>query len=110
MANIAWFRSRGAFRSDNEKISQTIRDAVGLSKALGKRYLWVDAVCIEKDNIDDRQTSINCMDWIFNNALLTICATVGYDANAGLPGCSTNAERCHRQPFALVDDMILGSV
>jgi hypothetical protein len=42
---------------DKGVIPQTILDAITVTKALGLRFLWVDAICIIQDNADDWQKS-----------------------------------------------------
>ncbi|KAF0320218.1 hypothetical protein GQ607_012480 [Colletotrichum asianum] len=36
-------------RLDLHELPKTIRDAVRVTRALGIRYLWVDALCIEQN-------------------------------------------------------------
>ena len=71
---------------DNEAIPLTIRDAIQLVRDLGERYLWVDSLCICQDNIENKMNQITNMGNIYSQALLTIIAASGNDANAGLPG------------------------
>jgi hypothetical protein len=53
---------------------------------LEQRYLWVDSVCIISDDAEDKTTQIPQMASIYGQALLTIVAAAGEDANHGLSG------------------------
>jgi hypothetical protein len=75
-----------AFADDKHAIPNTNRDAISVTKALGQRYLWVDALCIMQDNKADKAALIGQMDKIYSNALLTIIAAGGDNVNTGLPG------------------------
>lgn len=73
------------FREVNiETLPATIRDATHLLRALGQRYLWVDAYCIDQDDPTDKAELVSKMDRIYQNAVFTIVAADGHDANAGL--------------------------
>ena len=52
----------------------TIQDAVIVTRKLGLRYLWVDALCIFQDSTSDKDVEIAKMDQIYQNARLTISA------------------------------------
>jgi len=71
----------------------TIEDAMILVKALGERYIWVDALCIVQDDPDTKNRDIQNMDVIYSKAVATIIALYGTDANAGLPGVRPGTRR-----------------
>ena len=52
----------------------TIQDAIIVTRKLGLRYLWVDALCIFQDSTSDKDAEIAKMDQIYQNARLTISA------------------------------------
>lgn len=56
-----------------------------LVKCLGEKCLWVDSLCIIKDDTD-MSIPINQMDRIYGTAILTIVAATGEDVCAGLRG------------------------
>lgn len=68
------------------EISTTVKDAIQAVKELGEQYLWTDAICIVQDDAADKLRLIKDMDTIYAGAYLTIVATEGKHANAGLPG------------------------
>lgn len=67
-----------------EKLPRTIRDAVTVTRSLGIRYLWVDALCIIQDSQSDWRAEAPKMMNVYRNAYLTIAATVGDNADSGL--------------------------
>ncbi|KAJ4212833.1 hypothetical protein NW759_011474 [Fusarium solani] len=88
-----------------EELSKTILDAIDVTRAMGQRYLFVDAICIIQHNQGEDAT-----DWLaeaplmgryYQNALCTIAAAAAYDSNDGFlterPG-----ELYHVSPVLLV--------
>lgn len=72
-------------------LPQTIQDAVRVTRALGIRYLWVDALCIIQDSFEDWNTEAAKMCAVYQNAFLTISALHASGSNEGflsknLPG------------------------
>ncbi|KAF2796295.1 HET-domain-containing protein [Melanomma pulvis-pyrius CBS 109.77] len=57
-----------------DKLPQTIRDAITVTRSLAIRFLWVDALCILQDNNDDMSIQIGQMGSIYKNAKVTIAA------------------------------------
>ncbi|KAJ4002780.1 hypothetical protein NW752_009434 [Fusarium irregulare] len=74
-----------------DALPKTVRDAVLLTRRLGIRYLWVDALCIlQSEGCDDTE---HIKDWsyeaerfghYYQNALLTISATGAMSSHEGL--------------------------
>ena len=74
---------------------QTIEDAISVVRSLQKRYLWVDRYCIWE--LEDKHLQIQNMDEIYKNALTTIVAADGNNAESGLSGVSR--PRYHQSSF-----------
>jgi hypothetical protein len=89
LANFQEFCTPGGLSKITENIPRTISDAIKLVDLLGERYLWVDALCIIQDDSISKQSMIERMHVIYQNALLTVFAATGSDANAGLPGVTS---------------------
>ena len=83
----------GGLRNHRHEIPWTIIDAIHLTKDMGFRYLWVDALCLLQDNELDMLQGIHHMDIIYRGAVLTIIAATGSDANTGLPGVRDGSRR-----------------
>jgi Heterokaryon incompatibility protein (HET) len=94
----------GSLGAKNAAIPKTIRDAMTVCKDIDMRYLWVDALCIVQDG-PDKMDQINKMHGIYATAKLTIVASHGQDADAGLPGVSSAL--ASRQTSIRVQDSVL---
>jgi hypothetical protein len=69
-------------------LPQTLQDAVYVTKRLGFRYLWIDALCILQDSEADKADQISRMQDIFRNATITISAERASDCRDGFLGPS----------------------
>lgn len=67
------------------KLCPTIEDALVLVKDIGKKYLWVDSVCINQSNEEQKAQQIGIMSAIYQGAYATIIAFSGTSADSGLP-------------------------
>lgn len=66
-----------------ELLLQTIQDAIQVTRKLGFRYLWVDALCIMQDRPSDKAIEIESMGIIYQNAIATIAAVSAASADCG---------------------------
>jgi hypothetical protein len=64
-------------------LSLTVADAVEVTRRLGLRYLWVDALCIVQDSDEDKAREIVRMGAIYKNAAVTIAAATARAASEG---------------------------
>lgn len=73
---------------DLASLPKTLQDAVTVTRALGLRYLWVDALCILQGNDPearrDWDTESSKMSSVFSNAYVTIIAASSSDCNDGI--------------------------
>ena len=83
-------------------IPETMVDAMTFVNRIGERYLWIDQLCIDQTNGEERQRQINAMDQIFASAYLTIVSMDGPDAEWGLPGISRPLLQS-QQPMVTLD-------
>ncbi|KFZ24148.1 hypothetical protein V502_01360 [Pseudogymnoascus sp. VKM F-4520 (FW-2644)] len=67
-------------------VATTIADAIEVTTALNRRYLWVDQYCIDQEDTSQRQESISQMRRIYEKAAAALVAAAGKDAKHGLPG------------------------
>ncbi|EIW87352.1 HET-domain-containing protein [Coniophora puteana RWD-64-598 SS2] len=64
----------------------TITDAILLTRLLGERHLWIDALCIAQNDPADKAVNIGAMDAVYRRAVLTVFSAGGSSAHAPLPG------------------------
>lgn len=57
-----------------DNLAQTLQDAIKTTKAMGIRFLWIDALCIIQNSEHDKQREIAKMAKIYQNAYFTIVA------------------------------------
>ncbi|KAI1310606.1 HET-domain-containing protein [Xylaria venustula] len=87
MANIKSLEKPRAFDKPELSPPQTIKDAIHATKAIGLRYLWVDALCIiQDDGYKEKLPHIKEMNRIYETAELVIVAMSSRDAGFGIPG------------------------
>lgn len=59
-----------------KRLHQTVRDAIGLVRAIGERYIWVDALCMVQDDGPDFQRELEKMHMVYASSFLCIIAEV----------------------------------
>ena len=80
-------------------IPRTVCDAMTLVRLLGERYVWIDSLCIVQDDPEERHSLIANMDAVYGNAVLTVNAADGRDADAGLSGLPTTPRQTAQAVF-----------
>lgn len=70
------------------QLPQTVQDAMTACAQLGRRYLWVDRLCIIQDDTDDKAKQICAMDRIYQSAQYVIVAYDSKDMHSGMSGIS----------------------
>jgi hypothetical protein len=83
--NEATLRKHGALESFPD-IPLTMKDAIEITRRVGQRYLWVDVLCIQQDDLGHLHEQMSQMGMLYNHSYFTIFAISGNDANYGLPG------------------------
>jgi hypothetical protein len=66
-----------------DQLPRTFKDAARIVQMLGRRYLWIDSLCIKQDSSVDWQKEAAQMDSIYRNAHLTLAAASSTDSNGG---------------------------
>ncbi|OQV02741.1 hypothetical protein CLAIMM_07886 [Cladophialophora immunda] len=74
---------------DLPSLPRVLEDAITITKALNFRYLWVDRLCIRRNNKHEFHRELKNMASLYRAAQLTIIALHGNSADDGLPGIST---------------------
>ncbi|KAJ9131821.1 Heterokaryon incompatibility protein [Pleurostoma richardsiae] len=64
----------------------TFRDAVGITRRLGVRYLWIDSLCIlqDKDDLSDWLVEASLMNKVYSHSYCNISASAALDSSKGL--------------------------
>lgn len=98
--NLGRLKERGSLYPDESSgIPRTVRDAMGITKLLGERYLWVDSLCVDQDE-NTASKDLNSMHHIYHNSIVCLVAWAGTDANHGLRGIQGISEpRTIKQMF-----------
>jgi Heterokaryon incompatibility protein (HET) len=91
-------------------LPKTIADAIELTQRLGKKYLWVDCLCIIQDDDGDKLKFIPKMDSVYGFASLTIIAASGASAGAGLPGLSPGSRTQQQDRFTIKGTPLISSL
>ncbi|KAH9213253.1 heterokaryon incompatibility protein-domain-containing protein, partial [Leptodontidium sp. 2 PMI_412] len=78
--NRRFFRDNVPFGS----LSQTFKNAVELTFALGFKYLWIDSLCIIQDSHDDWVQESSVMGSVYAQGHLNIAATYSKNGEGGL--------------------------
>lgn len=66
-----------------DRLPQTIQDAVRVTRGIGVKYLWIDALCIVQDSAGDLVEEISRMRLYYENALVVIAASGASDVQEG---------------------------
>ncbi|KAF4448675.1 heterokaryon incompatibility protein [Fusarium austroafricanum] len=66
-----------------DTLPQTFRDAVHIARSLDIPYLWIDALCIVQDDVDEWQNEAAKMHHIYSGSVLTIAASEAEDSTGG---------------------------
>jgi len=67
-----------------ESLPATIRDAIILTRDLGIRYIWIDALCIVQDSPEDWETESAKMATIYGECRAMIAASRSSSSTAGI--------------------------
>ncbi|KAH7135647.1 heterokaryon incompatibility protein-domain-containing protein [Dendryphion nanum] len=79
-SNFEKFREGGCI----DDLPKTFRDAIHVTTKFDTQYIWIDSLCIIQDSLKDWQAESATMQDVYSNSMLTISATAGSNAHAGL--------------------------
>ena len=74
-------------------VPRIVEDAMQVVRELGLRYLWVDKFCIDQHHSNIRQQQIEAMNYIYEQAYVTLVASSSETAHSGLPGVGSTTRR-----------------
>ena len=87
-------------------LSRTLQDAIVTTRHIGIKYLWVDALCIIQDSLQDKIAELAMMCKIYQQALITIVAANVADANQGFLAQRAAPQPSTKVPFWSQDGRI----
>lgn len=68
---------------DVNELPRIFQDAITVTRNLGLRYLWIDALCIVQDSPKDWQQESSRMGSVFKNAFLTLATSATAQSQNG---------------------------
>lgn len=69
-----------------DSLPATFRDAIAVTRALGIRYLWIDALCIVYGPDGDRTEEVQRMETVFSGAYCVLAASRASSHRSGFLG------------------------
>lgn len=66
-----------------EDLPETFKDAVKVTRALGKRYLWIDSLCVIQGKDGDFQSEAKRMESVYSGAYCVIAASSARNHSSG---------------------------
>ncbi len=91
-----------------ERLPQTIEDAIACVLTLGKRYLWVDSVCIDQSDEKEKRGQIGRMRSVYRGAYITLIALSCESADTGLPRFASNRPLCSQLSCRIDEKRLVG--
>lgn len=79
--NIRHFILEGISRKD---LPKTFNEAIDVVRSLGMRYLWIDALCIVQDSMEDWLHEADLMSKVYRYCFINIAATASESSKGGL--------------------------
>jgi len=71
----------------------TLRDAVIITRSLGVKYIWIDALCIRQDSAEDWAIEAAKMRDVYSGAILTVVAANSPSTRSGIFSQRISGER-----------------
>ncbi|KAK4504316.1 hypothetical protein PRZ48_005232 [Zasmidium cellare] len=77
----------------SDSLPRTVQDAMLLVERLGEQYLWVDTLCIDQPNLEEKHDIVAHMGSIYRNAYATIVAASAEDSSIGISALYPSSRR-----------------
>lgn len=65
------------------QLPRTIQDAVHIVRRIGLEFIWVDALCIIQDQLEDWEYEASCMSDVYGGAYVNLAASSARDVHGG---------------------------
>ncbi|KAF2705781.1 HET-domain-containing protein, partial [Pleomassaria siparia CBS 279.74] len=95
--SYCWGRSGNPYYTDQSNLQRhisegievsslpkTLQDSIELTRRLGVKYLWIDALCIVQKDREDWMQEASLMGAVYSQALFTISADASVDTSSGI--------------------------
>ncbi|KAF7931981.1 uncharacterized protein EAE97_009002 [Botrytis byssoidea] len=82
-------------RIDMDELPKTFQDAIEVCRELEIRYIWIDSLCIVKDDIEDWTRESFTMANVYGSCLLNIAASSSIHGSQGCFFNRSDVPRCH---------------
>ncbi|KAE9377311.1 HET-domain-containing protein [Stipitochalara longipes BDJ] len=66
-----------------DTLPKTFQDAITVTRQLGKRFLWIDSLCIVQGDKEEWEKESKLMETVFSRAYCTIAASSAIDSTRG---------------------------
>ncbi|RSL69544.1 hypothetical protein CEP53_002152 [Fusarium sp. AF-6] len=93
---------------EGEILHKTFADAITITRGLGIRYLWIDALCIVQGDDGDFESEASKMAAYYENAALTLAATDSAHCEGGMLYPANYRERFNTVQFIHQDQTVYG--
>lgn len=87
-------------------LTANFRDAILITRGLGLTFLWIDALCIIQDSIQDWYNESLKMSYVYENAVLTIAAEASEGSKTGI-FASTQVSKAVRGKFSVLFCLVM---
>jgi len=84
-------------------LSKTFQDAIHITRQLGMRYIWIDALCIVQDDDEDWRREAIKMHTVYGNASLTIAVAASSDGAQGCLSIRKGGNRIRLSTASMLD-------
>jgi hypothetical protein len=85
--NEEWLSTPGVLSVATTGVPRTFNDAFVVAENLSIQYLWIDALCICQDDVDELRIHMDAMETVYSSAMLTIVSDTS-SADTGIFGVS----------------------
>lgn len=89
----------------SKPLPRTLEDAIEVTLSLGFQYVWIDQFCVNQHNPIIKQKQIQTMGRVYEDAVVTLVAASGSDADHGLPGAPNRPRKT--QPRIELDGVVI---
>ena len=95
---------------DVSTLSRSFQDAIIVTRRLGFRYIWIDALCIIQDSLEDWHQEVSRMGDVYRKAFLTIAISANSQNPEGFLTRKPNYNKSCKLELALNDGSSCGQV